>query len=132
MPDITPPETVTPGSPVRDLWPSCLPGQDGRIAAKARTCLWRARVATVGELTAMTEKDLADIPLVGPQAIGEVVRVLALHGLALADDGGFAETQARVRVLMVAGVRRPQAQRFARESWPAGEIAPGVRIEVTV
>ena len=129
MPDE--PETIALDSPVRDLWPSCLSGQAGRIAAKARTCLWRARVATVGELTKMTEKDLADIPLVGPQVTGEVRRVLALHGLALADDGGFAETQARVRVLMRAGVRRPQALRFARESWPAGEIAPGVRIEVT-
>jgi hypothetical protein len=131
MPDE--PETIASDAPVRELWPSSLPGQEGRTAARARTCLWRARIGTVGELAAMSALDVADLPLAGPAVVGDIRRALAQHGLSLKDDDGItaAETEARVRVLMRAGVHRAQALRFARESWPAGEIAPGVRVEVT-
>jgi hypothetical protein len=65
--------------------------------------------------------------------VGEIRRVLAGQGLALKDDDGTtpAQERARMQVLMRAGLRRAAALRFARESWPAGEIAPGVVLTVT-
>jgi hypothetical protein len=125
-------EPVTPGSPVRALWPAVRGGQGARIGTKAMTCLRRYRVATVGELTAMTALDVDDIAGIGAAGVTEVRRVLRLHGLSLKDDDGTtaAQEQARVRVLTRAGLRRPLALRFARQSWPAGEIAPGVTLTV--
>jgi hypothetical protein len=100
---------ITPGSPVRDLWAPRRPGIPGRIGAKAMTGLRRARVGTVAELTGMTALEVDDIPGIGAAGVTEVRRVL---------------------VLTRAGVRRPVALRFARESWPSGEIAPGVTLTV--
>jgi hypothetical protein len=121
---------VTPGSPVRDLWPP--ERERGRMGTMAVTCLRRARIGTVGELTAITALEVADIRGSGAATVAEVRRALARRGLSLRDDDGTtgAEVDARVGVLVRAGLRRGVALRFARESWPAGEIAPGLVLTV--
>jgi hypothetical protein len=99
----------------------------------AITCLRRGGIATVGELTGKTPQDIADLKRAGTAVVGEVRRVLAVHGLSLKEDDTSARTEvlARARVLTRAGLARSPALRFARESWPSGEIAPGVVLTVT-
>ena len=130
MSDKTELPAISPGSPVSDLWS---PGRRGRMGTVAMGCLRRAKIGTVGELTAMSALDITEIRQAGAAVVGEIRRVLKPHGLALkGDDGaGDGEVLARVRVLAKAGMRRPQALRFARGSWPSGEIAPGVVLTVT-
>jgi hypothetical protein len=124
---------VTPGSPVRDLWPPDRGGYAGRMGTIAMTCLRRDRITTVGELTAKTALDIGGIRYAGAAVVGEIRRVLAGQCLALKDDDGTtpAQERARTQVLMRAGLRRAAALRFAREHWPCGEIAPGVTLTVT-
>lgn len=130
MPDELP--AITAGSPVRHLWPPDRRGAAARTGTMAITCLRRGGIGTVGELTARTALDIADIRGMGAATVAEVRWVLARQGLSLKGDDGItaAEEQARVRVLMRAGLRRSPALRFARESWPYGEIAPGVVLAV--
>lgn len=130
-------ETITPATPVRYLWPADR-GERGRVAARAISCLRRAevttagKIATVGDLTARTARDIGEIPGAGAATVAEVRRVLAARGLSLKDDGTEAVMiPARARFLAHAGMRRSAALRFARESWPSGEIAPGVLLTVT-
>ena len=80
MPDIT------PGSPACRLWPAGR-AERGRAAARALSCLRRGRIGTVGELTARTALDVLDIPGAGAATVAEVRRALAVHGLALKEDG---------------------------------------------
>jgi hypothetical protein len=129
-PENTP--AITPGSPVRDLWPPDRGGYAGRMGTVAMACLRRARVGTVGELTGKTAQDIDDIRQAGPAVVGEIRRVLAVHGLDLKAGGGLAPAvaAARARVLMRAGLKLGPARRFARESWPSGQIAPGVTLTV--
>lgn len=131
MPDH--PETITPGTPVRYLWPLVHRGDSGNIGTRAMTCLRRGQIGTVGELTAMTAEDIDDIRLAGPAVVEEIRRVLAAHGRSLKGDNWVspADLQARMRVLAKTGLRRPAAMRFARRFWPSGEIAPGVVLTVT-
>jgi hypothetical protein len=131
MPDGLP--VITPGSPVRDLWPPERGGYAGRMGTIAQGCLQRARVGTVGELTAMSALDITEIRQAGAAVVGEIRRVLRPHGLDLKDGEGVApaEAAARARILARAGLRRPHALRFARDLWPSGEIAPGVVLTVT-
>lgn len=130
MPDAAP--EITPESPVPDLWAGAGPGSTTQIASRARTCLRRDGIATVGGLTGSTPLDITDIELAGPDVLEEVRRVLAFHGLSLRDDDGATpgDIAARTRKLMRAGLWKPVALRFARESWPKGEIAPGIMLEV--
>jgi hypothetical protein len=99
----------------------------------AITSLRRGRIATVGDLTSLTAQDITDIRHAGAAVAEEIRQVLAIHGLALKDDDGITagDLQARMRVLAGAGLRRAPALRFARRSWPSGEIAPGVVLTVT-
>ena len=125
-------DKITPGSPVSDLWPPDRCGYAGRMGTVAMGCLRRARVGTVGELTGKTAQDITEIRQAGPAVVGEIRRVLKPHGLDLKGGGGLpaGEEAARVRVLARAGMRKPQALRFARDSWPSGEIAPGVTLTI--
>ena len=123
-------EAVTPASSVLCLWPPHRRAEAGRIATMAIVCLHRGRIATVGELTSQTAQDITDIANAGGAVVGEIRRVLAACGLSLKGDAEAVETQARVLVLTRAGVRKPEAFRFARQSWPTGEIAPGVTLTV--
>jgi len=120
--------TIGPAAPVCFLWPA----ERETTAVKALTCLRRAGIGTVGDLTAVTATDITDMRNAGPAVLAEIRAALAEHGLSLRDDDGLtpAETEARVRRLMRAGMRRSAATRFAREVWPKGEIAPGVMLEV--
>ena len=45
-----------------------------------------------------------------------------------ASEAGIAQRMAR---LVAAGLTPAKAAQIAREQWPAGEIAPGIRIEVS-
>ncbi|HMH90016.1 MAG TPA: DNA-directed RNA polymerase subunit alpha C-terminal domain-containing protein [Streptosporangiaceae bacterium] len=131
MPEQTGP--ITPASPVRLLWPPGRHGYAGRMGTIAMNCLRRSGIGTVGELTAMTPLDIADLNRAGTAVVGEVRRALDANGLSLKDDDApaRAEVQARARVLTRAGLARSPALRFARECWPSGEIAPGVVLTVT-
>jgi hypothetical protein len=121
---------IGPSAPARHLWPADRTAR-GRAGTRAISCLRHGGIATVGELAAATARDIGDIPGAGAATVAEVRRVLARHGLALKDDGTeAAEIPARARVLAHAGLRRSAALRFARESWPSGEIAPGVVLTV--
>jgi Bacterial RNA polymerase, alpha chain C terminal domain len=119
--------TIGPSAPVCALWPE---GREA-MAVRALTCLRRGRVDTVGNLTAVTARDVLDLRNAGPGILAEIRAALAEHGLSLRDDEvAPAEFEARVRRLMRAGMKRGPALRFAREDWPKGEIAPGVTLEV--
>jgi hypothetical protein len=123
--------TIGPSAPVRHLWPLDR-HERGNSGTRAVNALRRGQVATVGELCGKTPLDIADIPQAGASVLAEVRAALAARGLSLKDDDGasLAEVSDRVRRLTRAGVARPVALRFARQSWPEGEIAPGIRIEV--
>lgn len=125
-------ETITADSPVRDLWADAGRGGAVQIASRAMTCLRRDGIRTVGDLTALAPLDITDIEGAGAAVLEEVRRVLRLAGLSLKDDDGAApcDVEARARALMRAGLWKPVALRFARESWPKGEIAPGITLEV--
>ncbi len=124
---------ITLDSPVHHLWPPDRRASAGRIGTMAVTSLRRGRIVTVGDLTRQTEQDITDIRLAGAAVAEEIRQVLAIHGLHLKGDDGItaAVLHARMRVLAVAGLRRSAALRFARRSWPSGEIAPGVVLTVT-
>jgi hypothetical protein len=126
MPDNT--LTIGPSAPVCFLWPA----DRETTAVRALTCLRRGRIDTVADLTASTAQDILDLRNAGPAVLAEIRGALAEYGLSLREDDGLtpAEAEARVRRLMRAGMRRSAATRFARESWPKGEIAPGIQIEV--
>lgn len=128
-------QAITAASPVRDLRPPLAGGETESLAAsrlrkRAWRTLWRAAIVTVGELTAISAQDITDVRGAGTGTAGEIRRVLAAHGLTLKDDEDAVRTEAAVSALVRAGLRRSVAARFARESWPSGEIAPGIRIEV--
>lgn len=125
--------TVNMGAPVRDLWPAGHRGPGSEIGTRAMVCLRRGRVPTVGDLTGMAPLDIMDIPLAGPAVLEEVRRVLRLAGLSLKGDNGLTEAEVRARAarLTRGGMRRLQAMKLVRESWPKGEIAPGVTLEVS-
>lgn len=116
-------------APVRCLWPA----EREATATKAITCLRRHGIATVGDLTASSVPDITDMRNAGPAVLAEVRATLAEHGLSLRGDNGVTqeEIEARARRLMRGGMRRAPALRFARQAWPEGEIAPGVRLTVT-
>ncbi len=59
------------------------------------------------------------------------IAALVLAGYIAADGTEAAAIPARARLLGHAGLRRSAALRFARQSWPSGEIAPGVTLTVT-
>lgn len=118
-------------APVRCLWPEDR-REHGKAAARAISRLFRAGVETIGDLAVMTPRDVADIRGAGGGTVAEVRRALAACGLSLKDDdpNAAAREYARVRALRSAGIGPVAAQRFARESWPKGEIAPGITLEV--
>lgn len=129
-------ETITPDSPVCDLWPEPAAGEtetraESRLRARARTSLFRLGVMTVGELTAMSAADVRDARGAGNATVGEIRRVLKPHRLSLKGDEEAVRTDARVLALIRAGLSRKAALRFALEAWPAGEIAPGITLTVT-
>lgn len=125
--------TIGPATPTRHLWPLDR-AKRGNAGTRAVNCLVRGKVWTVGELCAKTPLDVLDIPQAGPKVLEEVRRALAARGLSLKDDDGLTASavEALVRRLTVAGLTRPSALRFARESWPSGEIAPGITLTVEV
>jgi hypothetical protein len=129
MPDD--PITVNLAAPVRELWPADK-RERGKVASQAITCLFRARVATVGALTGMSVEEVSDIRHAGAAVVDEIRRALAACGLSLRDDDGNGAGRefARIRLLRGAGLGPVAARRFARECWPEGEIAPGVTVSV--
>jgi hypothetical protein len=130
MPDD--PITVNLAAPVRELWPADL-HERGKTGSRTITCLTRAGIWTVGELTARSARDVEDLRGAGAATVDEVRRVLAACGLRLKDDddeNAAAREFERIRLLRGAGLGPVAARRFARECWPEGEIAPGVTVSV--
>jgi hypothetical protein len=125
--------TICPGTPVRHLWPANRQ-ERGKTGTRTITILRHEGVGTVGELTDKSAQDIGDMRRSGPVTVDEVRRVLAVHNLRLRDDddkNAAAREFDRIRLLRGAGIGPVAARRFARECWPAGEIAPGVTISVT-
>lgn len=125
--------TICPGTPVRHLWPADR-RERGKEGTRTISCLTRSGVWTVGELTDKSAQDIGDMRRAGPATVDEVRRILAVHGLRLKDDddkNAAAREFDRIRLLRGAGIGPVAARRFARECWPAGEIAPGVTVSVT-
>lgn len=121
---------VTPDSPATCLWPE---EKYPRGSVESQALAWaRRNDLTVAGLCAMTEWEVLDLRGAGPATARELRRVLAGAGLALSDGSGPSPAEARRRagLLAAAGIRPSAALRFARQSWPEGEIAPGIRIEV--
>ena len=123
---------ITPESPVRDLWPAD-PAECGNAGTRAINRLKREGIATAGELAARTPAEVTAIRGAGEKVLAEVRRALAAAGMSLKDDDGAtsAEVYLRVRRLTDAGLARPAAVRFARQSWPKGNIGPGITVEVS-
>ena len=125
----TPSPSIDLGAPFWRLWPD---RKQRHLATLTVNLLDRAGVRSVGELRDMTPSAIAGMHGAGAGVVGEVRRVLAAHGLSLReDDISAAEIDARARLLMRSGMRLTAALRFARQSWPKGEIAPGVMLEVS-
>lgn len=55
-----------------------------KLAAPARRALTNADIATLGQLAALTETEVAALHGIGPNAVVELKRVLKAHGLAFA------------------------------------------------
>ena len=123
---------ISDSTPVRYLWPTDRE-ERGPLASRAISCLQRGGITTAGELVAMSAKDVRDLRNAGPAVTEEVHRALAVHGLCLKGDepGEAAEEETRVRVLRAAGLGPAAARRFARETWPCGELGPGIVLTVT-
>ncbi len=56
------------------------------LAERARNCLKRARVDTVGQLAQMSRRDLLDMTMFGEVAANEVSATLAKYGYRLKED----------------------------------------------
>ena len=123
---------VSLDDPFQYLWPVGAKAR-GRTGTRTLNCLDREKVKTVRDLTELTVRDITDMRGAGTGSVDEIRKRLAGHGLSLKDDSGavsLAEAEARVRALMLAGLRRVAATRFAYECWPKGEIAPGMTLAV--
>jgi hypothetical protein len=118
--------------PFQYLWPVGT-RERGQIGTRTLNSLGREGVKTVRDLTDLTILDITDMRGAGAGSVDEVRKRLTAHGFCLKGDSGAvsaAELEARVRTLMLGGLRRVAATRFAYECWPKGEIAPGVMLEV--
>ncbi len=96
------------GGPVaRQLPPGALdlPVDDLPLSTRARNCLRRARIATIGELVGWTPEDLLRIPGFGMGCLEEVGSVLHDRGLALASPPVKAPSSGLV---VIAGARGPR------------------------
>jgi hypothetical protein len=125
---------------VEDLWPR---GCTDSMGTRARNAVLREGVTTAGALAALSDGELLDMRHIA-HGLGITYRQLnywVKRGyLRPEHDGGSgvarrwpaaeAEIARRMSRLISAGIDVAAAAAFARNDWPDGEIAPGIRIEV--
>jgi DNA-directed RNA polymerase alpha subunit len=76
---------ITDRTPVRYLWPADRK-ERGPLGTMAVNTLRRNGILTVGDVMAMTARDITDLRSAGAGTLAEVRRALAAHGLGLARE----------------------------------------------